>query len=249
MRKILAAAVLAATFCAGGAAQAGHVRVIVAPWRLRPIVVAPRVVWPLAAVVVAPAPAVVAPAPAPGKGFVDMAVTPYDADVWVDGEYVGRAQDYAGDPKFLKLSSGSHTITLAREGFSPQRLAVVVEPSRLLTLDVTLLPLGAASAAVATAPTASQPVAPASTDDGATYQLDLEKTGYLNLNVTPADAAVYVDDESYGMAAEYNNDKSIVLRAGTHTLHVVRPGHTSQVQKFEIETDTTQEVTVTLIKE
>lgn len=256
MRKSVAAMLMAGVLCSVQSAQSGPVRIIVAPWHPFPIVVAPRVV-------VAPVP--VAPA---GKGFIDLDVTPMDAQVWVDGEYVGLASHFSGEPTYMKLASGSHTVQLARDGFAAQRFTVVVEPNRLITLDVGLVPVAAAPAVVAAPVVAATDVAPAPAASAApvaesapatdavpvveeppTYQLDLEKTGYLALTVAPADASLYIDDKPYGVAAEYNDDKSIVLRAGSHTVQVIRPGYVSNVQTVEIVSDTTKTVSVTLTKE
>jgi hypothetical protein len=55
------------------------------------------------------------------------------------------------------------------------------------------------------------PGRPSSSDD----------TGRLRLDVRPADASVYVDDEFWGTAAD---TRSVRLRSGVHSIEVVRPG-------------------------
>jgi hypothetical protein len=251
VRRSVALLLTVGAFLMQQSALAGHIRVVVAPWRLRPIVLAPRVV-------VAPVPVQVA-APA-GKGFVDLTVTPLDSQVWVDGEYVGIASHFSGDPKYLKLMSGSHTVLLAREGFVPQRFAVTVEANRIITLDVGLLSVGGGSQVAESSVSAppgrvddASAISPSNTvpatEEPPTYQLDLDKTGYLALTVVPSDASLYIDDEPYGVVAEYNGDQSIVLRAGPHKIQIVRPGYLSNIQTVEIVADTTQTTSINLTKE
>lgn len=51
-----------------------------------------------------------------GWGAVDLDVKPRQAEVWVDGNYVGEARDLDGRPSFLWLEAGPHRLTIYKGG-------------------------------------------------------------------------------------------------------------------------------------
>ena len=67
--------------------------------------------------------------------------------------------------------------------------------------------------------------------------------GSVRLAVTPADAAVYVDDAFHGTAREL---ASIGLRAGRHTIEVVHPGFAPVRREVTVARGETREVPVQL---
>jgi hypothetical protein len=71
----------------------------------------PAVVYPAPAVVYAPPPVVQAPPPA-ASGTLQVVVAPVRADIYLDGRYIGRAQDFPNGAAQLAVSPGSHTVEL-----------------------------------------------------------------------------------------------------------------------------------------
>jgi hypothetical protein len=75
----------------------------------------------------APAPPRVAeplPVEAPAKGSLILRVQPGSAQVWVDGYYVGSADDFDGSPRTLALDAGPHTIELDEPAHETVRFEV-----------------------------------------------------------------------------------------------------------------------------
>jgi hypothetical protein len=66
-------------------------------------------------------------------------------------------------------------------------------------------------------------------------------TGHVRLAVSPADASVYVDDEFWGAASE---TRRMVLRAGRHSIELVRPGFAVERRELELAPGETSDVTV-----
>jgi len=64
------------------------------------------------------APVVVAPR-SPSYGGVALEISPYIADVYVDGGYAGRAQQFDGTAQPLTLVPGRHRIELQAAGYAP----------------------------------------------------------------------------------------------------------------------------------
>jgi hypothetical protein len=66
-------------------------------------------------------------------------------------------------------------------------------------------------------------------------------TGHVRLAVSPGDASVYVDDEFWGKASE---TRRMVLRAGRHTIELVRPGFDVTRREVELAPGDTSDVLV-----
>ena len=65
-------------------------------------------------------------------GGVAFEITPYDADVFVDGEYVGRVEDFDGTTRPLTLTAGTHRIQVQAEGYEPMVVDVGVQPGQVI---------------------------------------------------------------------------------------------------------------------
>ena len=68
----------------------------------------------------------------PYYGGVALEMTPYDADVFVDGEYAGRVEDFDGTTQPLTLSSGIHQIDVQAQGYEPMRFNVEIQPGQVI---------------------------------------------------------------------------------------------------------------------
>jgi len=70
-------------------------------------------------------------------------VTPKDAEVYVDGYYAGRADDFDGVFKRLHVVPGGHAITLHLDGYRTTTQEVYVRPDSTFKLNAAMAPLGA----------------------------------------------------------------------------------------------------------
>jgi hypothetical protein len=68
-------------------------------------------------------------------------------------------------------------------------------------------------------------------------------TGRVRLDVRPDVASIYVDDEFWGNARD---TKSIILRAGRHSVEVVRPGFQTSRHDVDVVRGGTTELVVEL---
>jgi len=65
-------------------------------------------------------------------GGVALEVTPYDADVFVDGQYAGRVEDFDGTTQPLTLTAGTHRIEVQAAGYEPMVVDVGVQPGQVV---------------------------------------------------------------------------------------------------------------------
>jgi hypothetical protein len=65
-------------------------------------------------------------------GGVSFDIQPSDADLFIDGEYVGTVGTFspAGEP--LTLAPGEHRIAIQRDGFRPMEWDVTIEPGQVI---------------------------------------------------------------------------------------------------------------------
>lgn len=77
---------------------------------------------------------------APPYGRVEIEVEPSDAQVFVDGNFVGPAKKLDGWPSFLWLRQGTYQITLVHPEHKTVTHNVAIFPRQRMTLDTPMEP-------------------------------------------------------------------------------------------------------------
>jgi hypothetical protein len=72
-------------------------------------------------------------------GLVKITAEPDSARVYVDGDAVGRARDFNGTPGLLRLSHGTHTIELKKDGYQSYTRRVFVGNQAVEPIDIMLI--------------------------------------------------------------------------------------------------------------
>jgi len=73
-------------------------------------------------------------------GELRLSVSPRFADVYVDGYFAGRVDDFDGTFQALKLESGAHHIQIVAQGFAPLDFDVRINPGQKITYRGALQP-------------------------------------------------------------------------------------------------------------
>ncbi|HEX7484543.1 MAG TPA: PEGA domain-containing protein [Vicinamibacterales bacterium] len=68
----------------------------------------------------------------PVYGGVSFDIQPSDADLFVDGEYVGTVGTFTPNGEPLTLTPGDHRIAVQRDGFRPMEWDVTIEPGQVI---------------------------------------------------------------------------------------------------------------------
>jgi hypothetical protein len=74
------------------------------------------------------------------SGGVRLKMKPRDAQVYVDGGYVGTIDEFDGTFQRLRLDTGTHKIEVRKEGLAPLTFEVNVTPDHTITLRGELQP-------------------------------------------------------------------------------------------------------------
>lgn len=211
-------------------------------------------------------------------GAIDLDIKPEEAEVYLDGERIGIADNYDGFPRYLWLEKGTYHLVLYKEGYETLAKRIELSEGGVLRLKDKMVPGVAKSPEELYAQVKPEERAPARSaeerplapwryrdrDDGnartesarpersersgedwrrrrATSTAEPAATdlrsvgGRLELTVTPADAAVYVDGKFVGTAADLvANGEAIRLDAGSHKLQLSRPGYRGVDQEITV---------------
>ena len=166
---------------------------------------------------------------------IETKVSPSSATVNVDGEEFGFASDYDGKWDHLTVSPGKHSIAFRAKGHRSLTVEVEAEPGATYVFkDALAKGEGEDSRMVATRAAPPPPLETAPMGRPAAAA-----TGRLRIHAEPADAAIYLDGEYLGLAAELARiHAALAVPAGTHRLEAVRPGFATAVRTVEVgETD------------
>ena len=71
----------------------------------------------------------------PDEAAVDTDIHPEDAEVWLDGAYVGFADQFDGFPRYLRIATGRHRLEFRLEGYRSLVIDFRARPGRLYALD------------------------------------------------------------------------------------------------------------------
>ncbi len=70
-----------------------------------------------------------------GAGALDLDLSPENAQIFVDGEYVGVADDYDGFPTFLWLERGTYDIAFFLPGYQTIVRQYTVRPGQVIDVE------------------------------------------------------------------------------------------------------------------
>jgi hypothetical protein len=165
---------------------------------------------------------------------VRVQATPREAQVYVDGYFVGLVDDFDGWSQRLRLEPGEYEIQLYLEGYRPISEKILLRPDSTYKLRRTMEKLGAGEPE----PPRPQPSAASSDprrsrryDRGASHERrgrrsyggprDAVDLGTLAIRVQPADARVDIDGERWEVA-DNGERLEVQLPPGTHTVFITK---------------------------
>ncbi len=171
-------------------------------------------------------------------GYADTDVSPEEAEVYVDGEYAGIADDYDGFPDYLALDPGRHTLTFRLEGHRSLSRTIKVPRGAVLRLRFSL-PRGSGDEAGAgrVAPESVTPEPPTGgpedpDDEGPAGEAE---PGLLELRVSPAAASVYLDGDFYGTGRTLAGlHGPLRTPAGRRRIQIVMPGFAPATREVDL---------------
>lgn len=177
-------------------------------------------------------------------GSVRLKVKPRDAEVLVDGYYVGTVDDFDGVFQSLRLEPGPASIEIRAPGFQSLKLDVRVLPGRKITYEANMQ-AGDPGPAPPPLPPASRRQPPnrapepgvamgrpapadpnaAEPGDQADYGQPPVAFGGVRLRVEPRDAQVFVDGYFVGVVDDFDGGKGLPLESGPQNIEIRADGY------------------------
>ena len=164
-------------------------------------------------------------------------MTPREADVFIDGYFVGTVDDFDGNLQRLHVDAGQHELTVYHEGYHPIREKVLFRRGATLKLQYQMQPARSWANRLPPRPTPDPNAGPAARTQrprdasvsrrsaaSGQYRTRSEgEFGTLSLRIQPRDAVVLVDGEEWDRPA--GEDRfTIDLPEGPHRLEVRKDG-------------------------
>ena len=210
------------------------------------------------------------PAPGESYGALDLDLSPERAEVWIDGQRVGVADEFDGFPEYLWLEEGTYDVAFYLPGFRTLARQYTIVPGRIVDVADRL------EHGEATHPSDL----PAKTHERRDERLRRERErraqlgsgraepgsrveppsrewmdarsepASLRLVVEPEDASVYLDGRFLGSARELARLRAgLLVDPGAHRLEIVRPGYRALVQELELVAGESERLEVSLDEE
>lgn len=180
------------------------------------------------------------------RGSARIQVTPREADVFIDGYFVGKVDDFDGNLQRLHVEAGEHELTVYHAGYHPIREKVLFRRGATLKIQYDMQPLAPGEPAPPrptpdpNAPQERTPSGRATRPYPGDQQPDRgyprgqqTEFGTLSLRIQPRDAVVIVDGEEWDRPA--GEDRfTIELPEGQHRLEVRKDGFRTYVRMIEV---------------
>jgi PEGA domain len=180
-------------------------------------------------------------------GSARIQVTPKNAEVYVDGYFVGTVDDFDGFLQRLDVPAGEHELTFYLEGYQTIRQDVLFRPGVTLKISYTMarLPAGATTEPrPRPAPGAARPAARPS-DAPPEREARESHFGSIAIRVQPADATILVDGEEWA-GPEGQGPLLIDLGEGSHDVEVRKQGFATYETTVRVRAGQTTALNVSL---
>ncbi|MCG8461527.1 MAG: PEGA domain-containing protein, partial [Holophagales bacterium] len=187
-------------------------------------------------------------------GALDLDVSPEEAQIFIDGEFVGQADDYDGFPTYLHLEPGTYEVAIYHEGYETIFRQYSIYSGVVIDVEDRMRP------GEAVHPDDRGPKSTKNRDERIRRNREREAeakrveeemaaieaeastgapprrpgddgslsgdVGRLHLEIWPADAAVYLDGHFLGTGEEVGGmSAGLVVTPGRHQLQIIRPDH------------------------
>ncbi len=167
--------------------------------------------------------------------YVLMKVAPDDADVLLNGRFIGCAYEFSTPRSVLRLASRQNELIFRKKGFSEEAVDLRSYSSRNITLKIDLktqtaevgteagdkgIPVRETDEAYA-AKSEIPPPPPAAEKPSAAEERFLST---VVLTVTPAESAIYIDGKFWGLAPVQGKIENLRLQPGKYVFEAFKPG-------------------------
>jgi len=177
-------------------------------------------------------------------------VSPENAEIFLDGYYVGTADDFDGMFQRLRLAPGEHDVELYLSGYHSVRQKILVRPGATFRVRYSMEALkpGDTPEPRPVAPAAPPPSAERRPGPQPPQPSGRSDFGAIAIRVQPRDAVVMIDGERWETPPD--NDRLVVqLPAGQHRVEIRKDGFGTYASTVDVRRGDETPLNVSLTRE
>jgi len=196
-------------------------------------------------------------------GAARLQVSPKEAQVFVDGYYVGVADEFDGTMQRLRVDAGQHEVELFMEGYRTVRTPILFRRDGTVTIKTAMEPLAAGETSERPTPLGPRPGerddpnGPEPPAGMRVYPGDRmppppprasagrEDYGTLAIRVQPGDAEILIDGQHWD-GSNNGSRLSVELADGQHQVEVRREGYRPYTANVRIHRGQTESLNISL---
>ena len=197
---------------------------------------------------------------------VRLQVPQRDAEVYIDGYYAGRVDNFDGTFQRLNVEPGEHELQLFLPGYRSFTQKVYLQPTSTFRVRHDMEPLAAgepeptrpvapprppqagpepSGRSDRQTPRGPQPRSPRDREPAANADADF---GSIAIRIQPGDATITIDGERWEGAPD--QDRLVVqLGAGTHTVEIHKDGYRTYITDIDVRRGETTPLNVSLTRQ
>lgn len=180
------------------------------------------------------------------ESSLQLQVSPRETEVFVDGYFAGKVDDFDGRFQRLHIQPGEHVLTLYLDGHRTVRQTIRVGPRASFRIRYAMMPL--APGETPEPRPAAPPKPPAAPDAAAAAGEVSREDGYgaIAIRVQPADAEVLIDGARW--EGTTGNALVVQIAPGSHRIDVRKDGYLSYTTQLDVRSGETSPLNVSLSK-
>ena len=180
------------------------------------------------------------------ESSLQLQVSPRETEVFVDGYFAGKVDDFDGRFQRLHIQPGEHVLTLYLDGHRTVSQTIRVGPRASFRIRYAMTPLGPGETAE---PRPAAPPRPTAAPDAPAFAGEAapgDGYGAIAIRVQPAAAEVLIDGDRWEGAA----GKALVVQiaAGAHRIELRKDGYLSYTADVDVRGGVTSPINVSLSK-
>jgi hypothetical protein len=181
-------------------------------------------------------------------GSARLRISPREAEVYVDGYFVGTVDDFDGVLQRLHVPAGEHELQFYLEGYRPLRHKVLFTRGTTLKIRDTMEPLQSGEAIEPRPkpdPSARPPDRRGGRSTAAYGAAERTMYGAITIRVQPADAVILIDGEQWDRP-EGETRLVVDLPEGQHRVEVRKDGYRTYTTTVRVRRGETVTLNVSL---
>ncbi|MCK4836571.1 MAG: PEGA domain-containing protein [Candidatus Aminicenantes bacterium] len=185
-------------------------------------------------------------------------IEPDDAQILLNGRFIGEAFEFSSPESALKLKSRNHGIIIKKKGYIEEVIDLDQYPTRYITIRLTMnkdksyVPEKKEEKPaiekkkpeyIAKTEPIKKPIQVTPPDEQTPKHMV-----NIRFEIQPADSAIYINGKFWGIVPESGKIENLHLTTGTYTIHIIKPNHESVKKVITVKDQKQISITVKLEK-